>query len=94
MGRKREREQQEQLFYASEQAEAPGHPFYEQLNRVLEEAKFDSYCESQCAKFYHAKLGRPHDRKVGLGIAPGGRHDAGLERQGRQCRSDHGRRVA
>jgi transposase len=59
MGRKRGRERQEELFYASEQAEAPGHPFYEQLNRVLEEAGFDEHCEQECAKFYHAKLGRP-----------------------------------
>src|SRR5580658_4208267 len=59
MGKKRGRERQEQMFYASEQAEAPGHPFYEQLSRVLEEAKFDAFCESECAKFYHAKLGRP-----------------------------------
>src|SRR5437016_11480942 len=59
MGTKRGREQQEELFYASEQAEAPGHPFYEQLNRVLEEAQFDAFCESSCRPFYHAKLGRP-----------------------------------
>ena len=59
MGRKRGRERQEELFYASEQTEAPGHPFYEQLNRVLEEAAFDEHCEQECTKFYHTKLGRP-----------------------------------
>lgn len=59
MGTKEGREQQEELFYATEQAEAPGHPFYEQLKRVLEEAKFDAFCESSCRGFYHAKLGRP-----------------------------------
>ena len=59
MGRKRGRERQEELFYAGEQAEAPGHPFYEQLNRVLEGAGFDEHCEQECAKFYHTKLGRP-----------------------------------
>jgi transposase len=59
MGRKRDREQQEKLFYATEQADAPGHPFYEELNRVLDGAKFDGFCESECAKFYHSKLGRP-----------------------------------
>jgi transposase len=59
MGRKRGREQQEELFYASERADAPGHPFYEELNRVLEEGKFDVFCERECAKFYHVKLGRP-----------------------------------
>ena len=59
MGTKRGRVQQEELFYASEQAETPGHPFYEELNRVLEEAQFDGFCERECGKFYHLKLGRP-----------------------------------
>jgi hypothetical protein len=35
---KRARQRQEELFYASEQAEAPGHPFYQRLNAVLNEA--------------------------------------------------------
>ena len=59
MGTKRDRAQQEKLFYATEQADAPGHPFYEKLNRVLDRAKFDVFCESECAKFYHSRLGRP-----------------------------------
>jgi transposase len=58
MGRKRGGGQEE-LFYASEEAGSPGHPFYERLNRVLAEGKFDRFCEQQCAKFYHGKLGRP-----------------------------------
>ena len=64
MGTRRDREQQEELFYAIEQVEAPGHPFYEELNRVLDRAGFDAFCERECAKFYHTKLGRPS-------IAPG-----------------------
>jgi len=36
-----------------------GHPFYEQLNRLLEERGFDEYVEQQCARFYAAKMGRP-----------------------------------
>jgi len=52
-------EKQEGLFYASEQVEAPGHPFYQKLNGVLSAAKFDAYCEEQCRQFYHTKLGRP-----------------------------------
>ena len=59
MGTQGAREKQEDLFYASEQAEAPGHPFYQQLNGALEEAKFDSFCEQRCRRFYHSKLGRP-----------------------------------
>src|SRR5258708_1901027 len=59
MGTKRARQKQEELFYASERAEAPGHPFYEQLNGVLDDAGFDNFCEEQCRDFYHTKLGRP-----------------------------------
>lgn len=59
MGRKQDQEQQEELFYATEQVETPGHPFYERMNEVLEQARFDRFCEETCRKFYHAKLGRP-----------------------------------
>ena len=59
MGTRRSREKQEELFYASERAEAPGHPFYQRLNRVLNEAGFDAFCEERCRRFYHQKLGRP-----------------------------------
>ena len=59
MGTGRARQKQEELFYASERAEAPGHPFYQRLNRVLNEAGFDAFCEERCRDFYHTKLGRP-----------------------------------
>ena len=59
MGTKRARQKQEELFYASERAEAPGHPFYERLNAVLNEAGFDVFCEERCCEFYHGNLGRP-----------------------------------
>src|SRR6516164_832629 len=59
MGTKQDRQQQEELFYAREQAEAPGHPFYQRLNQVLEQADFDKFCEDHCRQFYHSKLGRP-----------------------------------
>ena len=36
-----------------------GHPFYERLNRVLDEAGFDDFVESACAKFYADGVGRP-----------------------------------
>ena len=38
---------------------APGHPFYQRLNELLEAERFDEFVESQCAKFYAAKYGRP-----------------------------------
>ena len=59
MGTRRARQRQEELFYASERVEAPGHPFYERLNDVLNEAGFDAFCEQRCRGFYHQKLGRP-----------------------------------
>jgi transposase len=35
------------------------HPFYEQLNRVLEERGFDDFVEQCCARFYAERMGRP-----------------------------------
>jgi transposase len=59
MGSRKQRERQEGLWYRSELAEAPGHPFYQRLKRDLEEADFDRFCESRCRRFYHQRLGRP-----------------------------------
>ena len=36
-----------------------GHPFYERLNRVLDDAGFDAFVEPQCASFYADGVGRP-----------------------------------
>ena len=36
-----------------------GHPFYERLNRVLDDAGFDAVVEAQCASFYADGVGRP-----------------------------------
>ena len=59
MGTRKKRQRQENLWYGGELATAPGHPFYMRLNEVLDAAGFDPFCETQCAKFYHQKLGRP-----------------------------------
>ena len=59
MGTRKKRERQEPLWYRSELPCAPGHPFYNRLNELLEKAGFDRFCEECCAKFYHEKLGRP-----------------------------------
>ncbi len=51
---------QDEIWIAhTELAVAPGHPFYERLNEVLERAGFDEFVEGLCARFYHARLGRP-----------------------------------
>ena len=36
-----------------------GHPFYQQLNQVLDTHAFDACVEAQCAPFYAATVGRP-----------------------------------
>jgi len=59
MGTRVKRRRQEELFYAAERAEAPGHPFYKRLNETLEAAGFDGFCEERCQAFYHDRLGRP-----------------------------------
>ena len=53
MGTRNHRERQEPLWYRAELAEAPGHPFYQRLNQLLEGADFDQFCESRCQVFYH-----------------------------------------
>ena len=60
MGTRRQREKQEDLWIAhTELASAPGHPFYQRLNELLEAEGFDEFVESRCAKFYAARCGRP-----------------------------------
>ena len=60
MGTRKQQEQQEELWIAT--ASLPrtaGHPFYERLNDLLEEAGFDGYVEERCRRFYAPKMGRP-----------------------------------
>ena len=35
------------------------HPFYQRLNRILDDAGFDAFVEPTCATFYAPVLGRP-----------------------------------
>src|SRR6266852_4486650 len=60
MGTRKQREKQEDLWIAhTELASAPGHPFYQRLNELLEAERFDEFVEGRCAKFYATKYGRP-----------------------------------
>jgi hypothetical protein len=60
MGRRQHRKRQEDLWVAdTELASAPGHPFYERLNAVLDAEGFDRFVEILCAKFYAPHFGRP-----------------------------------
>ena len=59
MGQRRG-ERQETLFVPSGTlAKSPGHPFYEALNGLLTEARFDRFVEDRCASFYAETMGRP-----------------------------------
>src|ERR1022692_4908573 len=60
MGTRKQREKQEGIWIAhTDLASAPGHPFYQRLNELLEAEGFDGFVEGRCAKFYAAKYGRP-----------------------------------
>jgi len=65
MGRRRKRVRQEELWTPT--AALPvgaSHPFYQRLNQILDEKKFDEYVEELCEPFYAKEVGRP-------GLAPG-----------------------
>ena len=65
MGRRRKRVRQEGLWTPT--AALPvgaSHPFYQRLNQILDEKKFDEYVETICETFYAGEVGRP-------GLAPG-----------------------
>ncbi len=42
------------------------HPFYQRLNQILDEKKFDEYVEAICEQFYADEVGR-----ISSGMAPG-----------------------
>src|SRR3954466_9236815 len=60
MGTRKSRQRQEQLWVMhTELATAPGHPFYQQLNALLDREKFDEFAEFECGRFYCSGNGRP-----------------------------------
>lgn len=65
MGRRRKRTRQEGLWTPT--AALPvgaSHPFYQRLNQILDEKRFDEYVEELCQRFYADEVGRP-------GLTPG-----------------------
>ena len=64
MGKRKRQRQSEMWVSATELTKAPGHPFYQRLNRVLGKHGFDDFVEAECATFYAPSRGRP-------GLAPG-----------------------
>jgi transposase len=60
MGTHKQREKQGEFWIAhTELASAPGHPFYQRWNELLEAERFDEFVEQRCAKFYAKKPGQP-----------------------------------
>ena len=65
MGKRRRHARQKTIWVAStDLPQSAGHPFYERLNRVLDDASFDAFVEAQCARFSTDGVGRPS-------VAPG-----------------------
>lgn len=52
-------DEQEDLFITHQQLRGQSHPYYQAVNKILAEQKFDRYAETTCAKFYAKKMGRP-----------------------------------
>jgi transposase len=60
MGKRKRKSRQGEMWVATQDLpRSAGHPFYERLNRILDEAGFDRYVEQQCATFYAPLMGRP-----------------------------------
>ncbi|HEY2384970.1 MAG TPA: transposase, partial [Terriglobia bacterium] len=58
MGTRKGRERQEEIWYCSEVAEAPGHRFYRKLETKLKAVDFDRFCEGECKQYYADGVGR------------------------------------
>jgi len=60
MGTRQDQEQQEELWVPhAVLPKGAGHPFYQRLNELLEESRFDEFVEGRCRRYYAAKRGRP-----------------------------------
>ena len=58
--KKKKKKGQETLWIPHDAvAKSPGHPFYEELARVVREEEFDSFVEWKCLSYYAKKQGRP-----------------------------------
>jgi transposase len=60
MGTRRNRERQQDLWIAaSDVVQTPANAFYDRLNRILDEHRFDAQVERVCRRFYKGPYGRP-----------------------------------
>jgi transposase len=60
MGTRKDQEQQEEMWIPQTSlAKGASHPFYQRLNQLLEESRFDEFVEGRCRRFYAERRGRP-----------------------------------
>jgi len=60
MGRRKQERQQEFWIATKDVVEPPGNAFYDRLNKILDEHRFDHKVEALCRKFYKkSRYGRP-----------------------------------
>ena len=59
MGKRTRHEQGDFWVETASLPPAPAHPFYVQVNQILESQGFDRFVEDLCRKFYADKMGRP-----------------------------------
>jgi transposase len=65
MAKRKHRRRQTAMWIAtSDLPTTAAHPFYDRLNRILDDARFDAHVEALGARFYAPTMGRP-------GLAPG-----------------------
>jgi transposase len=58
MGRRQPPPPQESWVAAADLPRSPGHPFYDRLNRLLDQAGFDAHVEGLCREYYAEGVGR------------------------------------
>ena len=60
MGSRKKRERQQGLWMAaSDVVRTPANAFYDQLNAILDQHRFDSHVEHLCRRYYKGPYGRP-----------------------------------
>jgi len=60
MGTRKDQEQQEEMWIPQASlTKGVSHPFYQCLNQLLDESRFDEFVEGRCQRFYAEKMGRP-----------------------------------
>ena len=59
MGRRKREEQGALWIAAADLPRSGGHPFYQQVNKILDAEGFDRFVEERCRAFYAEQMGRP-----------------------------------